>query len=131
RDAPGPVARALGRGAVAGLRGVRPALGAAEAPGRAAGAAAGVTRIRSRSQRSRGWGAANARERGRTLANETNESERNGSGLIAGEVCGLARAAVSSAGMPDVTRLLDLAARGDRGAAGQLLPLVYDELRRL
>jgi RNA polymerase sigma factor (TIGR02999 family) len=31
----------------------------------------------------------------------------------------------------DVTRILDAAARGDLGAAGQLLPLVYDELRRL
>src|SRR5262245_17328930 len=33
--------------------------------------------------------------------------------------------------MPDVTRLLDAAAAGDPKAAGQLLPLVYDELRRL
>src|SRR5687768_2328886 len=33
--------------------------------------------------------------------------------------------------MPDVTRLLDAAAAGDRRAAGELLPLVYDELRRL
>jgi RNA polymerase sigma factor (TIGR02999 family) len=33
--------------------------------------------------------------------------------------------------MPDVTRLLDAAAAGDPQAAGQLLPLVYDELRRL
>ena len=30
-----------------------------------------------------------------------------------------------------VTRLLDAAARGERGAADQLLPLVYDELRKL
>jgi RNA polymerase sigma factor (TIGR02999 family) len=33
--------------------------------------------------------------------------------------------------MPDVTRLLDAAATGDRKAAAELLPLVYDELRKL
>jgi RNA polymerase sigma factor (TIGR02999 family) len=33
--------------------------------------------------------------------------------------------------MPDVTRLLDAAAAGDREAAADLLPLVYDELRKL
>ena len=33
--------------------------------------------------------------------------------------------------MNDVTRLLDAAHRGDPGAAHRLLPLVYDELRRL
>jgi RNA polymerase sigma factor (TIGR02999 family) len=33
--------------------------------------------------------------------------------------------------MSDVTRLLDAAAAGDRSAAAVLLPLVYDELRRL
>src|SRR5438876_1834587 len=33
--------------------------------------------------------------------------------------------------MSDVTRLLDAAASGDRKAAGDLLPLVYDELRKL
>jgi hypothetical protein len=33
--------------------------------------------------------------------------------------------------MPDVTRLLDAAAAGDRMAAADLLPLVYDELRKL
>src|SRR6516165_1112544 len=33
--------------------------------------------------------------------------------------------------MPDVTHLLDAAAGGDRQAAADLLPLVYDELRRL
>ena len=33
--------------------------------------------------------------------------------------------------MPDVTRLLDAAAAGDRRAAADLLPLVYDELRTL
>jgi RNA polymerase sigma factor (TIGR02999 family) len=33
--------------------------------------------------------------------------------------------------MSEVTRLLDAAATGDARAAGELLPLVYDELRRL
>src|SRR3954452_23422169 len=33
--------------------------------------------------------------------------------------------------MTDVSRLLDAAAAGDRRAAADLLPLVYDELRRL
>src|SRR4051812_716469 len=33
--------------------------------------------------------------------------------------------------MSDVTRLLDAAAARDRKAAADLLPLVYDELRRL
>src|ERR671932_411574 len=33
--------------------------------------------------------------------------------------------------MSDVTRLLDAAASGDRQAAAELLPLVYDELRKL
>lgn len=33
--------------------------------------------------------------------------------------------------MPEVTRLLDAAAAGDRQAAGEILPLVYDELRKL
>jgi RNA polymerase sigma factor (TIGR02999 family) len=33
--------------------------------------------------------------------------------------------------MPDVTRLLDAAAAGDRQAAADLLPLVYNELRGL
>jgi RNA polymerase sigma factor (TIGR02999 family) len=33
--------------------------------------------------------------------------------------------------MSDVTRLLDAAAAGDRCAAADLLPLVYDELRKL
>jgi len=34
-------------------------------------------------------------------------------------------------GMADVTRLLDAAAAGDSRAAAELLPLVYDELRKL
>jgi RNA polymerase sigma factor (TIGR02999 family) len=33
--------------------------------------------------------------------------------------------------MSDVTRILDRANRGDRHAAAELLPLVYDELRKL
>ena len=33
--------------------------------------------------------------------------------------------------MPEVTRLLDAAAAGDRKAAADLLPLIYDELRKL
>src|SRR5580698_5154504 len=33
--------------------------------------------------------------------------------------------------MPNVTRLLEAVNRGDRQAAADLLPLVYDELRRL
>jgi RNA polymerase sigma factor (TIGR02999 family) len=33
--------------------------------------------------------------------------------------------------MGDVTRLLEAAGRGDRRAAAELLPLVYDELRKL
>jgi hypothetical protein len=33
--------------------------------------------------------------------------------------------------MSDVTRLLDAAAAGDRRAAADLLPVVYDELRKL
>jgi hypothetical protein len=33
--------------------------------------------------------------------------------------------------MPDMTRLIEAAATGDPGAAADLLPLVYDELRRL
>jgi hypothetical protein len=33
--------------------------------------------------------------------------------------------------MPEGTRLLDAAAAGDRKAAADVLPLVYDELRKL
>ena len=33
--------------------------------------------------------------------------------------------------MSEVTHLLDAAADGDRRAAADLLPIVYDELRRL
>jgi RNA polymerase sigma factor (TIGR02999 family) len=38
---------------------------------------------------------------------------------------------VHSAAMSDVTRLIEAAAGGDRRAAADLLPVVYDELRRL
>lgn len=43
----------------------------------------------------------------------------------------LRRSAVTLGRMPDVTRLLDAAAAGDRRAAADLVPLVYDELRTL
>jgi RNA polymerase sigma factor (TIGR02999 family) len=33
--------------------------------------------------------------------------------------------------MPDITRMLDAAVQGDRKATAELLPLVYDELRKL
>ena len=38
---------------------------------------------------------------------------------------------LDSTGMSDVTRLLDAAVAGDRRAAADLLPLVYEELRNL
>ena len=38
---------------------------------------------------------------------------------------------VNSVGMSDVSRLIEAAAGGDRKAAAELLPLVYDELRQL
>ncbi len=38
---------------------------------------------------------------------------------------------VNSVGMADITILLDAAAAGDRQAASDLLPFVYDELRKL
>jgi RNA polymerase sigma factor (TIGR02999 family) len=41
------------------------------------------------------------------------------------------RGRVDSAEMSDVTRLLEAAAAGDRRAAADLLPLVYDEMRKL
>jgi hypothetical protein len=40
-------------------------------------------------------------------------------------------AAVTLGVMPNVTRLLDAAAAGDPKATAELLPLVYDELRKL
>ena len=42
-----------------------------------------------------------------------------------------ARSSGRLAGMSDVTRLIGAAAAGDRTAAADLLPLVYDELRKL
>ena len=42
-----------------------------------------------------------------------------------------AGAGVNSIGMSEVTRLIEAAAGGDRKAAAELLPLVYDELRAL
>ena len=39
--------------------------------------------------------------------------------------------AVDSMVMSDVTRILDAIGRGDPHAAAELLPLVYDELRKL
>ncbi len=39
--------------------------------------------------------------------------------------------AVNSVGMSEITNLLEAAAAGDRQAAVDLLPLVYDELRKL
>jgi DNA-directed RNA polymerase specialized sigma24 family protein len=38
---------------------------------------------------------------------------------------------IESAFMSDVTHLLEAAKRGDHQAAADLLPLVYDELRKL
>jgi RNA polymerase sigma factor (TIGR02999 family) len=38
---------------------------------------------------------------------------------------------IQSVGMLEITQLLDAAAAGDRQAAADLLPLVYDELRKL
>jgi RNA polymerase sigma factor (TIGR02999 family) len=38
---------------------------------------------------------------------------------------------LNSSGMSEVTRLLDAATGGDRKAAAELLPLVYEELRQL
>ena len=43
----------------------------------------------------------------------------------------VAMQAVDSVVMPEITHLLDAAAAGDRQAAADLLPLVYDELRKL
>src|SRR4029077_4143698 len=45
--------------------------------------------------------------------------------------CGAGREPVSSPGMSDVARLIDAAGAGDRQAAADLLPLVYEELRKL
>ena len=42
-----------------------------------------------------------------------------------------ARTTVNSRTMSDITRILDAIQQGDPKAAHELLPLVYDELRRL
>lgn len=46
-------------------------------------------------------------------------------------ICWLIPQQLQSADMSDVTRLLEAATAGDRGAAADLLPLVYAELRAL
>src|SRR5205814_1715113 len=46
-------------------------------------------------------------------------------------VCRAGPPGVHSASMTEVTRILQAIGEGDPRAAGQLLPLVYDELRRL
>src|SRR5262249_29921143 len=55
---------------------------------------------------------------------------RNGP-LGGGKPIGWERGADMLGRMPDVTQLLDAAAAGDLKAAAELLPLVYDELRKL
>src|SRR5581483_2225475 len=56
------------------------------------------------------------------------DDEDDGGQFLRGAAASLA---VDSAVMFDVTRLLDAAAAGDPHAAAELLPLVYDELRKL
>src|SRR5262245_50473198 len=83
------------------------------------------------------WGAFGPRmQQLKTLATSARELP---AGLQAQEInsgspavtCGRIGQPVFSACMSDVTRLLDAAAAGDTLAAADLLPLVYDELRRL
>src|SRR5262245_24982175 len=45
--------------------------------------------------------------------------------------CGVSSAEVSSGAMNEVTQILAAVERGDPGAAERLLPLVYEELRKL
>jgi len=45
--------------------------------------------------------------------------------------CGLSPGRLSSMAMSEVTRILSLSSKATRHAAEQLLPLVYDELRKL
>src|SRR5205085_11892110 len=54
-----------------------------------------------------------------------------GDGAVAGFPLWHSVPRVNSVGMADVTHLLTAIERGDPDAAGQLWPLVYDELRRL
>src|SRR3954454_2663378 len=56
---------------------------------------------------------------------------RSGQGFRHLAPCGAPPGRLSSGIMSDVTRILDAIAQGDPQAASQLLPLVYDELRRL
>ena len=61
------------------------------------------------------------------------DADRGGGFFVLGigRPCPPVRRPLSSAVMSDVTRLLDSAAAGDPQAAADLLPLVYDELRKL
>ncbi len=52
-------------------------------------------------------------------------------GLLPSGPTGLSDPSRRPLNMSDVTRLLDAAAAGDRQAAGEIMPLVYDELRKL
>src|SRR5262249_44383922 len=56
---------------------------------------------------------------------------RRGSGGRTRTRCGASADGVSCAGVTPVTRILSAIDRGDPSAADELLPLVYDELRRL
>ena len=51
--------------------------------------------------------------------------------MVGDSVCDRDRAWVSLSIMPDVTQILNAIQQGDPHAAEQLLPLVYDELRKL
>jgi RNA polymerase sigma factor (TIGR02999 family) len=59
------------------------------------------------------------------------DAGRNTDSEATSDGCDQSRATICSAGMSEVTRLLDAAAAGEPHAAAELLPLVYDELRRL
>jgi RNA polymerase sigma factor (TIGR02999 family) len=65
-------------------------------------------------------------------ANAGISTRRTGDGETLGRLSfRVAKHAVDSGVMPEITRLLEAAAAGDRQAAADLLPLVYDELRKL
>jgi RNA polymerase sigma factor (TIGR02999 family) len=70
-----------------------------------------------------------ARRRRNSTGVRTSKSSVNPHPLV----CGLRReeGAGTFAGVSEVTRILDRVNDGDAGAAEELLPLVYDELRRL
>src|SRR5205814_1546835 len=59
------------------------------------------------------------------------EAARPGASCIRPVSCWRRQRGVSWGSMNDVTRILSAIEQGDPSAAGQLLPLVYDELRRL